>query len=89
MPTDNDGRCLQPDKRTSRQPGSDYIAAISGSRVTVGGLPSARAMEQPATVPAAIDALLAHGDLTGLTRLPRARSEARLAAKALDIGIRK
>ena len=39
-------------------------------------------MEQPATVPAAIDALLAHGELTGLTRLPRARSEARLAAKA-------
>ncbi len=71
------------------QPGGDYIATISGSRVTVGGLPLARTGEQPATISAAIDALLARGDLTGLTRSPRARRDAHLAAKALGIVIRR
>ena len=85
--TDTLGR--QIDGNDDGQPGGDYIATISGSRVTVGGLPLARTMEQPANVPAAIDALLARGELTGLTRLPRARSEARLAAKATDTRIGK
>ncbi len=48
------------------QPGGDYIATVSGTRVTPGGLPLARTREQPAPVTAAIDALLARGELAVL-----------------------
>ena len=47
--TDTLGREI--DGNDDGQPGGDYIATISGSRVTVGGLPLARTREQPATVP--------------------------------------
>ncbi len=76
--TDAMGRPIDGDD--DGQPGSDYIATITGSRATAGGIPLARTRELPATVPAAIDVLLAHGDLTGLRRSPRARTEAHLAA---------
>jgi hypothetical protein len=59
------------------QPGSHYIATLTGARVTLGGLPLARAREQ-STVSTAIDALLARGELNGLHRSPRARREARM-----------
>ena len=62
--TDTLGREI--DGNDDGQPGSDYIATISGSRVTAGGIPLARTREQPATVADAIDALLARGELTGL-----------------------
>ena len=52
--TDALGRPI--DGNDDGQPGGDYIATISGSRVTAGGLPLARTREQPADVPAAIDA---------------------------------
>jgi hypothetical protein len=81
--TDTLGRRI--DGNEEGQPGGDYIATISGSRVTVGGLPLARTREQPASVEDAIDALLARDELTGLTRSPRDRSEARLAANALIV----
>jgi hypothetical protein len=51
--------------------GGDYIATISGSRVTPGGLPLARPKIQPVTVRDAIDDLLARGELTGLPRSMR------------------
>ncbi len=85
--TDTLGREI--DGNDDGQPGGDYIATISGTRVTAGGLPLvrteeggrrteenrlARTWEQAATVPAAIDALLARGELTGLTSMPRARA---------------
>ena len=67
------------------QPGGDDIATITGSRVRAGGLALVRTREQPADVPAAIDALLARGELTGLTtRSPRGRSEARLVQESRD-----
>ncbi len=83
--TDTLGREI--DGNNDGQPGGDYIATVSGSRVTTGGLPLARTRDQPASVQTAIDALLAHGELAGLTRSPRARSEGRLAAKVFDIHI--
>jgi hypothetical protein len=64
--TDTLGR--QVDGNNDGQAGGEYIATLSGSRATTGGLPLARTPEQPAKVGAAIDALLARGDLTGLTR---------------------
>ncbi|MFI5460676.1 MAG: Ig-like domain-containing protein, partial [Isosphaerales bacterium] len=72
------------DGKDDGQAGGDYIATINGSRVTPGGLPLARTRERPAAVPAAIDALLAHGELTGLTRSPHAWSEARPATKPFE-----
>jgi hypothetical protein len=45
--------------------GSDYIATISGSRVTDGGIPLARIRRQP-VVAVAIDHLLTHGELAQL-----------------------
>ena len=72
--TDAMGRDL--DGNDDGQPGGDYIATLSGGRVSVGGLPSARTGERPATVPAAIDALLARGELIRLIRSPSARTEA-------------
>jgi len=79
------GRAI--DGNDDGQPGGNYIATVSGTRVTPGGLPLARTQEQPATVPSAIDALLARGEITGLTRSLRTRREARLTARALDINI--
>ena len=81
--TDTLGRPI--DGNHDGQSGGDYIAILSGSRVTVGGLPLARTREQPDTVSAAIDTLLARGELTGLAPSRLARSEARLGAKAFDI----
>jgi hypothetical protein len=62
--TDTLGREI--DGNDDGQPGSDFVGTISGSRVTAGGLPLARAQSRPAAVPAVIDALLARGELTGL-----------------------
>jgi hypothetical protein len=45
--------------------GSDYIASISGSRVTDGGIPLARIRRQP-VVAVAVDHLLTHGELAQL-----------------------
>jgi hypothetical protein len=59
--TDVQGRPI--DGNDDGQAGGDYIATLSGSRVTVGGLPLARKQTHPAVVPAAIDALLARGEL--------------------------
>ena len=81
--TDTLGREI--DGNDDGQPGGDFIATISGSRVTVGGLPLARTRPQASGVSAAIDALLVRVELTGLTHSPCARSEARLAAKAFNI----
>ena len=59
------------------QTGSDYIATISGTRVTAGGLPLARIRQQPVTVSDAVDTLLASGELTLLARALRADPKAR------------
>ncbi len=61
--TDSSGREI--DGSGDGQAGSDYIATISGVRVTAGGLPLARSHTASALVPAAIDALLARVELTG------------------------
>jgi hypothetical protein len=55
------------------QPGGDYIAIVSGTRVTPDGLPLARTREQPATVSPAIDTLFARGELAGLKHALRSR----------------
>jgi hypothetical protein len=67
------------------QPGSDYIATVSGSRVTADGIGLARTQRQPVAVADAIDVLLAHRELIGLFRSPRARNEARLAGSEFGI----
>ena len=59
--TDMMGR--QVDGNGDGQQGGSYIATIRGSQVTKGGLPLARPRERTAMVPAAIDALLARGEL--------------------------
>jgi len=69
--TDTLGR--QIDGNDDGKAGGDYIATINGSRVTPGGLPLTRTREQPATVPAAIDALLARGELAVLKHTFHAR----------------
>ncbi len=51
--------------------GSDYIATISGGRAAVGEIAVARRAERHAAVRAAIDDLLARGELTRLTRRHR------------------
>jgi hypothetical protein len=43
--------------------GSDYIATVSGTRVTTGGIPLARIQRQPTQVADAIDHLLDRGEL--------------------------
>ncbi len=48
------------------QPGGDYIATISGTRVTAGGIPLVRSQRQPASVADVVDALLERGELAGL-----------------------
>jgi hypothetical protein len=53
------------------QAGSDYIATLTGNRVTVGGVPAARTGAQPAIARSAVDALLARNGLTGITGSPR------------------
>jgi hypothetical protein len=56
--------------------GSNFIGTIHNKTVAVGGLPLARTSERPATVTAAIDALLAHNELLELVvRSPRALRE--------------
>jgi RHS repeat-associated protein len=57
------------------QPGSDYIATITGARATAGGVPLVRSQRQPATVADMIDHLLAHGELAGLRHSHRAWRE--------------
>ncbi len=69
------------DGNNDGQPGGDCIETINGSRVTTGGLPLARIQKEPATVPAAIDALLARGELTEIIRSPHAHRAARLAGQ--------
>jgi hypothetical protein len=64
--TDTLGREI--DGNDDGQPGGDLIATIRGSGVTEGGLPLARTSEQSATLPAAIDALLAGDELAAMTR---------------------
>jgi hypothetical protein len=48
--------------------GSNYIATITGTRVTAGGIPQARTHRQPATVADMVDHLLTRGDLAELSR---------------------
>ncbi len=60
--TDTLGREI--DGSGNGQAGSEYIATLSGGRAAVGGLPLARTQQQSAFVAAAIDDLLARGELT-------------------------
>jgi hypothetical protein len=62
--TDTLGREI--DGTDDGQAGSDYIATISGTRVTPGGLPLARTELQPHRVADVVDHLLARGELSGL-----------------------
>jgi RHS repeat-associated protein len=62
-------------------PGGDFIATIRGSRVTPGGLPLARTLSRPVALPAAIDALLARGELAGLRLAFSTRRESRMAGR--------
>ena len=63
--------------------GGDYIATVSGSRVTAEGIGLARTQRQPEAD--AIEFLRAHRELIGLYRSARARNEARLEARVFDI----
>jgi RHS repeat-associated protein len=65
--TDTLGR--EVDGNDDGQPGGNYIATISGSRVTAGGVSLVRTQQQPLTVEDAVDDLLARGDLAGIKRL--------------------
>jgi RHS repeat-associated protein len=60
--TDTLGREI--DGNDDGQPGGDYIATISGSRATAGGVSLVRTQQQPSTVADVIDHLLARGELT-------------------------
>ena len=46
------------------QAGSDYVATVSGTRLTTGGLPLARTHRQTASVADVVDHLLDRGELT-------------------------
>jgi hypothetical protein len=48
------------------QPGGDYIATISGTRLTTGGLPLERTQRQTASIADVVDHLLARSALTEL-----------------------
>jgi hypothetical protein len=58
------------------QPGGDYIATISGTRLTTGGLPLAHTRRQTASIADVVDHLLARGELVelGANRQRRAGS---------------
>ena len=47
--------------------GSNYIATITGTRVTTGGTPLVRTRSEPAIVADVVDDLLARGDLARLS----------------------
>jgi hypothetical protein len=53
----------------------DYIATITGTRVTLGGVRAARTELQAASV---VDRLLAHGELAEVKRSVRAQGEKRI-----------
>jgi hypothetical protein len=53
------------DGNAEGQAGGNYVATFGRGGVTVGGLAAVRTREQPAAVPAVIDALLARGELSG------------------------
>jgi hypothetical protein len=67
--TDALGRPL--DGKDDGQPGGNYVVTFSRSGVSTGAVISGRTSEQPATVQAAIDALLARGELDEFKRSVR------------------
>ncbi len=67
--TDTLGREI--DGNGDGQAGGNYIATLTGSRVTAGGVPLARTGGQPAIVHFAVDALLARDALSGISRSSR------------------
>ena len=71
------------------QAGSDYIATITGTRVTTGGLPSARMGPRSDGVTEVVDLLLAHGELIRAHHPTRTPSAASLAMQLLDIQLRR
>jgi hypothetical protein len=66
-------------------PGADYAAKFSRNGTIADALSLSRSPDPSPAVPVAIDALLARNELTGLTCLPLARSESRLAANVFEI----
>ncbi len=66
--------------------GSEYIAAVTGSKVTTGGIALVRVQPTARDIASAVDQLLARSDFDGLPYSPRALALARHAAKALDLG---
>ncbi|MFI5460129.1 MAG: RHS repeat-associated core domain-containing protein [Isosphaerales bacterium] len=71
--TDTLGRPI--DGNDDGQPGGDFVATISGTRVTAGGLPLARTQRRPASIADMVDHLLARGELGELNRSIRAQRE--------------
>jgi hypothetical protein len=59
--TDTLGREI--DGNDDGQPGGNFIATISGSRVTAGGIPLVRTRRRPASVEDVIDHVLARGEM--------------------------
>jgi hypothetical protein len=55
--------------------GSNYIAIVSGTHVSTGGIPLAGLRRQPSSVAEIVDDLLAHGDLRGFAGSPTHRAE--------------
>jgi hypothetical protein len=55
------------DRNDDRQAGGDSIATITGNRVRTGGVPVARTQHDPAADFAAIDLLMARGELAPQT----------------------
>jgi hypothetical protein len=73
--TDALGRPI--DGNDDGQPGGNYVATFSRGGVTIGGVAAVRTGNQPATIPAAIDAVLARGELAGLRHVDRVRPDPR------------
>jgi hypothetical protein len=71
--TDTLGREI--DGTDNGQPGGDFIATVTGSRVTSGGIPLARVRRQPTTAVDVVDRLLARGDLAEVKRSVHAQRE--------------
>jgi RHS repeat-associated protein len=71
---DTSGREI--DGNDDGQPGGDYIATISGKRVTAGGIPLVQTRARAATVADVVDRLLARGELAEIARSVRAEGEA-------------
>ena len=74
--TDTLGREI--DGADDGEAGSDYIAMITGTRVTGGGIPLVRSQRRSATVVDVVDHPLARGELAGADEATNVQNSRRL-----------